>query len=67
MSKSKKVITATTYKIWLQVERHEVYADGSDKYTDVQDACAPAGEFKNEQDAIDQMNAISEEYSNVSL
>ncbi len=58
----KKKVAERTFKLWVTVEEHIIYDDGSDDYKDVEDDTASAGQFGTIEEAERQMELIHETF-----
>jgi len=58
--KTKKVVSKT-YKLWIQIEEHKVFSDGSEEYIDLkEDETRSVGRFKKVKDARRQMDFLGD-------
>ena len=61
----KKKVVSKSYKLWVAIEEHIIYDDGSDEYVD--DAggeTRSVGEFNTLQEAEDEMNMFGDTHQN---
>jgi hypothetical protein len=60
-----KKVATKSYKLWVSIEEHIIYEDGSDEYND--DAggeTRSVGEFNTLQEAEDEMNMFGDTHQN---
>jgi hypothetical protein len=58
---SKKVVAKVTYKLWVNIEKHVEYTDGTDTYEDLKnEETRSVGEYNSLEDAYEQMNLLSD-------
>jgi len=58
----RKKVAKKTYKLWVTIEEHIVYEDGSDEYRDIEEDTVSAGEFSQIQAARLRMDLVSETF-----
>ena len=62
-----KKIKKTTYTLWIQIEEHIEYTDGTEKYKDIKDETATAGRFNKLKDAVESMEKINDIYGTITI
>lgn len=61
MATKRKKIVKKSYTLWITIEEHTEFSDGTEKYRDMKDEdTRSVGRFSDLQEACDQMNTLGD-------